>query len=259
MRLTFFYIFIFILIIFACTTGQSPEQPLKNNIKSRNINDIEFIFIRGGEFLMGAEDNEFMDETPKHKVYVSSFWMSKYEITQKQYQRLTGNNPSKFKNDNNPVEIVTWLEAVKFCEKFSRKYNIKVRLPYEAEWEYACRAGSTTRYYWGKEMDGKYCWYDKNAGKKTHPVGEKEPNQWGLYDMSGNVWEWCMDWHDEAYYSESPLKDPKGPLNGKYKVQRGGSWHYDYSFQTATYRDREKEDKNCTDLGFRIVALSLDQ
>ena len=107
MRLTFSFTFIFIFIILACTTGQSPKQALKNNIKSRNINDIEFIFIRHGEFLMGSEDNEFMDETPKHKVYVSSFWMSKYEITQKQYQRIKGTNTSIFKNENNNVETVT--------------------------------------------------------------------------------------------------------------------------------------------------------
>ncbi len=192
--------------------------------KVRTIGGMEFVYIPTGEFIMGSSDGD-ADEKPKHKVNVSSFWMSKYEITQKLYQAIMGRNPSEFEGDNNPVEQVSWNEAMEFCEKFSKKYGVKARLPYEAEWEYACRAGTATKYYWGNSMDGSYCWDEDNSGSKTHPVGQKKPNKWGLHDMSGNVWEWCMDWYDENYYSSSPSKNPRGPSICELKVLRGGSWY----------------------------------
>ena len=193
------------------------------NGEVRTIGGIKFVYIQGGTFMMGSFDGD-SNEKPEHKVNISSFRMSKYEVTQEQYRAIMGKNPSHFKGDSNPVEQVSWNDAVEFCKKFTKKYGVKMRLPYEAEWEYACRAGTTTKYYWGDSIDGSYCWYNDNSGSKIHPVGQKKPNAFGLFDMSGNVWEWCMDWHDEDYYSSSPYKNPTGPSSGSSKVLRGGSW-----------------------------------
>jgi formylglycine-generating enzyme required for sulfatase activity len=181
----------------------------KSDIKE--IGSIKFMIIPSGSFMMGSVEGEGeKDEHPQHKVTLDSFWIGIYEVTQKQYQDIMGRNPSYFKGENLPVEQVTWDDAQEFCKKFSEKYNVKMRLPTEAEWEYACRAGATSQYYWGKELDGDYCWYKKNSGDITHPVGEKKPNAWGLYDMAGNIWEWCMDWYNDRYYMISPANNPKG-------------------------------------------------
>ena len=140
-----------------------------------------------------------------------------------------GNNPSDFKGPKNPVEQVLWDDCQQFLGKLNAKSAAgagKFQLPTEAQWEYACRAGSKTRYCFGDDEKqlGEYAWYGKNSDGKTHPVGEKKPNAWGLYDMHGNVWEWCQDWWKDGYYKESPVDDPTGPLKGSYRVLRGGSW-----------------------------------
>ncbi len=179
---------------------------------------------------MGAsEDEGNQDEYPKHTILLGDFWISKYPVTQSLYELIFENNPSTFKHHYDcPVETVSWNDAMEFCDVFSKKHNINVRLPYEAEWEYACRAGSTTNYYWGNEDElsivNEYVWFGKNAGGKTQPVGIKKPNNWGIHDMNGNVWEWCMDWYDENYYSSGQKINPHGPDTGTYKVLRGGSW-----------------------------------
>jgi formylglycine-generating enzyme required for sulfatase activity len=196
----------------------------------KSIGGIEFVYIRGDSFMMGSNSGE-KDEGPRHRVEVDGFWIGKYEITQRQYQSIMGRNPSRFKGNNRPVEWVSWHDAIEFCRRFSSRYGVRARLPYEAEWEYACRAGTTTVYYWGNKIHGDYCWYYNNSGGRTHPVGQKLPNKWGLYDMSGNVYEWCMDWYDENYYKNSPVNNPKGPDYegpdyGKYPVFRGGSWKH---------------------------------
>ena len=140
-----------------------------------------------------------------------------------------GNTSRNFKGPKNPMERGSWDD----CQQFLAKLNAKPRpgggkfqLPTEAQWEYACRAGSTTRYCFGDDEKqlGEYAWYDENSGKKTHPVGEKRPNAWGLYDVHGNVWEWCEDWYDNGYYGRSPSDDPPGPATGSYRVVRGGFW-----------------------------------
>ena len=154
-----------------------------------------------------------------------------YEVTQEQYERVMGKNPSRFKGPQLPVERVSWKAAVSFCTKLSafpeeQAAGRTYRLPTEAEWEYACRAGSTTDFCFGDAEWGldDYAWYEDNSDHRTHPVGQKRPNAWGLYDMHGNVWEWCADWHDEAYYEASPVDDPQGPATGVDRVGRGGSW-----------------------------------
>jgi len=177
-----------------------------------------FVFVEGGTFQMGSNDGD-SDEKPVHSVTVSSFYVGKFEVTQKEYQNVMGKNPSYFKGENNPVENVTWYDAVKYCNKRSEKegrtpsYNINgnnvtcdfsangYRLPTEAEWEYAARGGNKSQNYKysGSNKIGDVAWYDSNSGLRTHPVGQKAPNELGIYDMTGNVWEWCWDWYDGNY------------------------------------------------------------
>ena len=197
---------------------------------------LEMVSLPAGEFLMGSPDSDpdASDfEKPQHQVKVNSFAIGKYPITQAQYQAVMGNNPSDFENNpQNPVESVSWDDAQAFCQKLSEITGKTYRLPTEAEWEYACRAGTTTRYYFGDDVNqlGDYAWYDGNSGNKTHPVGQKKPNDWGLYDMSGNVWEWCED-----------------------SCLRGGSWSNDPDFCRSAYRYYDVPRVNSCNLGFRVV------
>jgi len=204
---------------------------------------IEMVAIPGGFFEMGSA-KEGLDESPVHKVWVSPFLIDRYEVVQEQYVKLVGANPSSFKDPGRPVDTVTWTDAALYCNLRSRaeglepcydeesdtwQCNFKAngyRLPTEAEWEYACRAGTEREYYFGSDPRAlkKYAWYAGNSSKKTHPVGQKKPNQWGLYDMYGNVAEWCNDVYGENYYKTSPSNDPRGPEEGEIKVLRGGGW-----------------------------------
>jgi formylglycine-generating enzyme required for sulfatase activity len=197
------------------------------------------VLVPGGEFLMGNDGGS--DASPAHKVSVESFFMDRYEMTQEIYERLMGENPSRRKGPTAPVERVRWLDAIKFCNARSVEeglepcYNIETRechfdrdgyrLPTEAEWEYACRAGSAGDYYFGNDA-GKlsaYGWF-KPIARKPRPVGQKRPNDFGVYDMAGNVWEWCTDWYQVDYYAESPSTNPPGPAAGEKKVLRGGAF-----------------------------------
>ena len=193
---------------------------------------LEMVRIPAGEFMMGSRDSDdCADDTekPQHRVSITKpFYLGKCLVTQEQWKAAMGNNPSNFKGPKNPVEMVSWDDCQQFLEKLNTKIGTqgwKFVLPSEAQWEYACRAGSTTRYCFGDDHSGldEYAWYGANSGKKTHPVGEKKANAWGLYDMHGNVWEWCQDWYDRANYKESPV-GPPGPTGNR--VQRGGSWEY---------------------------------
>jgi len=221
-------------------------------------------FIPAGEFMMGSPSSESQresDESPQHRVKISKgFYMGIYEVTQAQYKAVMDGNPSYFKGDNLPVEEVSWNDATEFCKKLSRKEGKTYRLPTEAEWEYACRAGSQTRFCFGDSDSGldEYAWCGyKKSGKQTHLVGQKKPNAFGLYDMHGNVWEWCQDWYDENYYSNSPGVDPEGPNTGTARVLRGGSWYgYPRRCRSAV-RSRNGPGYRYVDLGFRVVVLDF--
>ena len=192
------------------------------------IRGIEFVYIPPGEFLMGSPESGAMsDERPQHLVRITQgFYLGKYPVTQAQYECVMGKDPSVFKGPDRPVEWLTQREAVAFCDRLGMCASGEVRLPTEAEWEYACRAGTQTRYYFGDDDGqlGDYAWYRENADQQTHPVGQKKPNAWGLYDMLGNVCEWCLDCWCPWFYAESPTDDPIGPQDGATAISRGGSW-----------------------------------
>jgi formylglycine-generating enzyme required for sulfatase activity len=221
---------------------------------------LEMVGLPAGQFLMGSPDSDpdASDfEKPQHQVQVNSFAIGKYPVTQAQYQAVMGTNPSFFKNNpQNPVENVNWNDAQAFCQKLSQITGKTYRLPTEAEWEYACRAGTTTRYYFGDDANqlGDYAWYKANSQQTTHPVGQKKPNAWGLYDMSGNVWEWCEDdWHDN--YIGAP-KDGSAWLtnDNDYQIVRGGSWYDDPNSCRSAYRfDHYHRVSNFNLVGFRVV------
>jgi formylglycine-generating enzyme required for sulfatase activity len=196
------------------------------------------------------------DEKPAHTVTLTKpFYMGKYDVTQEQYAQLIRANPSNFKGKDNPVEQVSWDDALAFCKKLSELSHQAVRLPTEAEWEYSCRAGTTTTYCSGdtEAALGRVAWYSANSKSTTHPVGQKEPNTFGLYDMHGNVWQWCQDFYGEDYYGESEAEDPQGPTQGAFRLLRGGSWLLNPMYCRSAARPGPHPGGRPGDLGFRVV------
>jgi len=203
-----------------------------------------------------SEQNDCFDnEKPVHTVTVSSFYIGKYEVTQKQWKAVMGNNPSHFKGDNLPVESVNWYDIQEFLKRLNAATGQHYRLPTEAEWEYAARGGVKSKgyKYAGSNNIDEVAWYRKNSGHKTHPTGTKQPNELGLYDMSGNVLEWCSDWYGENYYSISPQSNPQGTLDGTYRIMRGGSWGFDAFYCRVAYRHEYNPGITDDNVGFRIV------
>ncbi|MBN2362372.1 MAG: formylglycine-generating enzyme family protein [Deltaproteobacteria bacterium] len=212
-----------------------------------------WIPITGGTYEMGCSPNDTdcdSDESPRHSVTISAFEMTATEITQEQYQAVTGSNPSDHTGcPTCPVESVTWQNARDFCAA------VGGRLPSEAEWEYAARAGTTTKYYCGDDaacLDG-IAWYNDIETMWTHPVGQKTPNAFDLYDMLGNVYEWNADWYGWSYYASSPLQDPTGPATGTDRVLRGGSYPYSDRVLRASHRFGDTPDRKLNDIGFRCA------
>jgi len=201
-------------------------------------------------------DKEEVD-APPHEVAVNSFLMDRYLVTQEQFQKVMGSNPSRWKGDRNPVEQLRWSDAVRFCNKRSEMEGLQpcydlaslkcnfnangYRLPTEAEWEYACRAGTATAYFFADNPAklGDYAWFEKNSGGHPRPVGQKQPNPWGLYDMVGNVWQWCNDFYQVDYYQSSPRENPRGPEKAENKVLRGGAWRFSAENCRSGYRYNE--------------------
>ena len=221
---------------------------------------MKLVLIPVGKFMMGSPDSErgrdkiFQDEGPQHEVTLSKpFYVAVTEVTQAQYQRVMGTNPSEFKGATNPVELVSWNEATEFCKRLSEKSRQAVRLPTEAEWEYACRAGTATAFSFGDAESalGDYAWYEENSGETTHPVGQKKPNAWGLYDMHGNVLEWCADWYGD--YPKGAVTDPQGPASGPSRVLRGGSWKLVPSVCRSACRFMYIQVIRNINIGFRVV------
>jgi formylglycine-generating enzyme required for sulfatase activity len=220
---------------------------------------MEFVSIPAGSFMMGcsAGDRECTaQEKPAHRVSITRpFEISKYLVTQEQYQGQTFVNPSHFRGQNLPVENVSWDDVQRFFETLDRKKDgYYYRLPTEAEWEYAARAGDDSCRYGSLDV---IAWFRDNSGGTTHPVGEKKPNRFGLYDMLGNVWEWVQDWFEITYYGHSPEADPKGPSSGEFRVLRGGSWRGVVRGQArVSSRYILKPDVRSNVAGFRCVRES---
>lgn len=220
-----FTIFLFLGYLYADT----PTIDSKYNNFKDSITGMEFIFVKGGCFKMGdAFGDGDPDEKPEHEVCIDDFYMGETEITQKQWKEIMGNNPSYVKGwDDCPVENVSWYDAQEYIRRINQKTGKKYRLPTEAEWEYAASSGGKKEKWAGTNNESEikdYAWYWDNSEFRTHQVKKKRPNGLGLYDMSGNVWEWCLDLYKEKYYGERRKKNPKGPSKGIYRVLRGGSW-----------------------------------
>ncbi|RCK78762.1 MAG: hypothetical protein OZSIB_1115 [Candidatus Ozemobacter sibiricus] len=206
-----------------------------------------------GVFRMGHEDAAESARVVHQVTITRPFYIGVHPVTQEQFEKVMGGNPSRFKGANRPVEQVAWAHAVEFCKFLSEREGKTFRLPTEAEWEYAARAGTTTLYPWGNEIDPDSCWYKDNSDGQTHDVGLKNPNGWGLYDMCGNVWEWCQDRYGE--YTEEPAVDPVGPKTGENRVIRGGSWNHFAAQCQATHRNGSNPAKGLNFIGFRVVMV----
>jgi formylglycine-generating enzyme required for sulfatase activity len=213
---------------------------------------MDFVLVPGGCYQMGSNSGA-SDEKPVHEVCVDDFYIGKYEVTQGQYQAITGSNPSRFKGSDRPVEKVSWNDAQDFIRKLNPRSDKTYRLPTEAEWEYAARSGGKREKYAGGDNVDAVAWYGSNSGGQTHPVGRKAPNSLGLYDMSGNVWEWCQDWYDRGYYGKSPKDNPQGPSGGSNRIARGGSWGYDPWYVRSALRFRFEPGFRGSLLGFRLA------
>jgi formylglycine-generating enzyme required for sulfatase activity len=209
--------------------------------------------IQPGTLLMGSEMGDG-DEKPVHQVTISKpFYLGVCPVTQAEHEQAVGSSPSFFQGANRPVDSVSWNDAQEFCRKLSQKEGVQYRLPTEGEWEYACRAGSTTEYCFGDDEErlGDYAWCGGNSGSETHEVGQKKPNAWGLCDMHGNVWEWCQDWLGD--YPEGPQTDPTGPASAQCRLLRGGSWGYDAYLCRCAYRFSDAPDSDVLDYGVRVA------
>ncbi len=217
------------------------------------------VYIKGGCFDMGdifgdGED----DEKPVHTVCVGDFYLGKTEVTQNQWTDIMGSNPSKFKGDSCPVERVSWNKVQDFIKKLNKETGMNYRLPTEAEWEYATRSGGGKEKWAGADEESEldeYAWYYRNSARDgTHSVAGKEPNGLGLYDMMGNVWEWCSDWYDKGYYENSPAKNPEGPSDGLTRVLRGGGWRSKSEhIRTVDRNDFIPTSKKFANIGFRLA------
>jgi len=250
-------------------------------VEVTNVIGMKLVLIPPGEFQMGSpkglieeelkrhpDDSWYggrvLGEGPQHRVRITKpYRLGVTDVTQEEYQRVMGSNPSYFQGDlKRPVEQVSWDDAVEFCRRLSelpkeKSAERRYALPTEAQWEYACRAGTTTCWYSGDDEAGlaDVAWFDTNAGAQTHPVGGKKPNAWGLYDMHGNVFEWCQDWYDREYYTSAPTDDPGGPPGGPMREVRGGSWRWPASYCRSAFRDWGPPGYRGNRLGFRVSAV----
>ncbi len=281
------------LLAVALGTGQAEAAPKKKAATSSSsasvkpiasfTNSIGMVFVKvpAGSFTMGTEvncqkpdafsssaayDNCMAsireDETPARTVTISNdFWIGQFEVTQAQWYAVMGNNPSEFKSDkvgedsrNFPVENVSWEDVQQFISRLEQQDGKKYRLPTEAEWEYACKSGGKDQKYCGGNDVDAVAWYYDNSGKRTHRVGTKRPNGLGIYDMSGNVYEWCNDWYHKTYYQWGKTTDPGGVDSGGSRVYRGGSWSGGADIARAAFRDGSSPGYRLYNIGFRLLS-----
>ena len=237
---------------------------------------MEMVLVPAGQFMMGDDKSEYRWEKPVHKVNITMpFYLGKYEVTQEQWKAVMGNIrgrrfPLRSRGPKNPALGVSWNDCQAFLVKLNAKtgeHGGKFVLPTEAQWEYACRAGSTSKFCFGDDADqlGEYAWYGKNSRGKLHPVGEKKPNTFGLYDMHGNAWEWCADKYGSDYYAKSPTDDPRGPTPGTARpaswgrVFRGGGCRYPAAACRSATRSGYEPGPDSFFLGFRVARVPTDK
>lgn len=243
----------------ASSDNSSNDSGSTPKIKTFYANGVSFdmVEVEGGTFRMGATSEQGSDaydwEKPVHSVTLSGYYIGKTEVTQELWQAVMGSNPSCFEGDDLPVEQVSWDDCQEFIRKLNALTGQNFRLPTEAEWEFACRGGNNSRgyKYSGSNYIDNVAWYDGNSGDKTHPVATKLPNELGIYDMSGNVWEWCSDWWGD--YSSGAQTNPKGPYDGSYRVQRGGGWNISAGYCRSSFRYYFNPTYRIGDLGLRLA------
>lgn len=247
----------FSIMAFAILVGCPPRSPRAGD--TRTFDGIQFQWCPPGTFTMGSPENEVGrddDETQHTVTLTEGFWLSTFEVTQDQWLDVMESNPSSTDGGDHPVESVSWNDVQEFLINLNAaKATEAYRLPTEAQWEYAYRAGTATRFYWGEDSDGTetgdHAWYSDNSGSATRSVGGKEPNAWGLHDMSGNVWEFCQDLYGE--YPEDAVTDPEGPDTGQFRTMRGGSIFNDRKFCRAAERQTVNPNSAIGTVGFRLV------
>ncbi len=245
------------ILFLAClgTSSCSKDKSSEPDLKTYNM-----VRVTGGKFSLGCTSEQSSDcegdETPVNQITLSDFYIGKYEVTQKEWREIMGNDPSYFLGcDQCPVEQVSWDDVQTFISKLSVKTGKPYRLPTEAEWEYAARGGKKSKgykYSGGNQLEN-VAWVSPNSQNKTHPIGLKAANELGLYDMSGNVWEWCRDWHQNEYYSIMPLENPTGPQSGFEKVLRGGSYVNLQQYCRVSERGHTSPDNKLYAFGFRLA------
>jgi formylglycine-generating enzyme required for sulfatase activity len=255
-------------------TAKALGVPKETDLNLGNKVTMKLVLIPSGKFMMGSPKDEKGrkdDEGPQHEVTISKpFYMGIYPVTQEQYQQVMGKNPSDFEGASDPVEQVSWNDAVAFCKTLTKKTGKVVLLPTEAQWEWACRAGTTTPFNTGNTISTDEANYDGNSvygdGKKggyharTIPVGSFKPNAFGLYDMHGNVWQWCSDWYDKDYYSANRNgRDSQGPKEGLCRVLRGGGWYNPPVYCRSASRDWTVPAEHNSLIGFRVAVLPDDK
>ena len=256
----FFYLMIVVMLVASCKkdggSSNPIEDPLGSDTLKINVNGVSFkmIKIESGTFQMGSENGE-EDEQPIHSVTLSCFYIGETEVTQAVWKAVMGSNPSRFEGDNLPVESVSWDDCQEFISKLSKKTGHRFALPTEAQWEFAARGGNKSRgyEYSGSNSVDDVAWHNGNSSYQTHPVGSKQANELGLYDMSGNVYEWCADWYGD--YSSSPQTDPTGSETGSIRVFRSCGW-FEYANRCrSTFRYGDVPGTCDPGLGLRLVLL----
>ena len=264
----FLFLFATPTLFGAHLTSPTLKQPEPEKKVLTNSIGMKLVLIKGGSFIMGgdpAREDVDTDERQFKATISKDFYIGVFEVTQSQYAKVMGTNPSQFQGkrvngstSSFPVEQVSWNDAVRFCKKLSERSEERAagrtyRLPTEAEWECACRAGTETSFSFGDDPGrlGEYAWFASNGQERTHEVGKKKPNAWGLHDMHGNAWEWCADWFD--YYPRASTVDPTGPPTGSDRVYRGGSWNYGPHYSRSANRTATAGDFR----GFPFLSISF--
>lgn len=243
--------------LFGGTDNKAIAEQEKKTLDPVILNLINnMVTVEGGTFTMGATPEQGVcdnDEYPSHQVTLSSFSIGKYEVTQEEWRAVMGTNPASFQGDKCPVEFVSWNDCLEFIEKLNSLTEMKFRMPTEAEWEFAARGGNISRGYQfaGSNILNSVGWHSGNSGSRTKEVGQKSPNELGLYDMTGNLWEWCSDWYGS--YSGNSQTDPTGPVNGTSRVLRGGGWNGGAKNCRISNRDGRLPDYSSDRLGLRLV------